>query len=100
VGGLVMLCFSGSRPGFDGMPIYDRAGGLGGRGSGFGGDEGMQGQQGSHSDHSSFLLLAQYYGYSRKHSIILQSEGQNVWSLLCEVIMTSSHVTFAVAPID
>ncbi|CAM6034641.1 unnamed protein product [Sphagnum compactum] len=48
------------RPGFDGMPIYDRAGGLGGRGSGFGGDERMQGQQGSHSGHGSFLLLAQY----------------------------------------
>ncbi|CAK9864738.1 unnamed protein product [Sphagnum jensenii] len=42
-----------------------RAGGLGGRGSGFGGDERMQGQQGSHSGHGSFLLLAQYYGYSR-----------------------------------
>ncbi|CAK9204840.1 unnamed protein product [Sphagnum troendelagicum] len=42
-----------------------RAGGLGGRGSGFGGDERMQGQQGSHSGHGIFLLLAQYYGYSR-----------------------------------
>ncbi len=61
----MMLCFSGSRLGFDGMLIYDRAGGLGGRGSGFGGDERMQGQQGSHSGHGSFLLLAQDYGYSR-----------------------------------
>jgi hypothetical protein len=50
-----MLCFSGSWPGFDGMPIYDRAGGLGGRGSGFGGNERMPGHQGSHSGHGSFL---------------------------------------------
>jgi hypothetical protein len=36
-------------PGFDGMPPYDRTGGMGGRGSGFGGDERLQGRQGGRS---------------------------------------------------
>ncbi len=56
MGCLVMLHFSGSRPGFDGMAPYDRTGGMGGRGSGFGGDERLQGRQGGRSGPSMFEI--------------------------------------------
>jgi hypothetical protein len=59
-----MLCFSGSRPGFDGMPIYDRLGDWEAE------DLALVGMKECKDNKvailvGSFLLLAQHYGYSR-----------------------------------